>query len=89
MIRRTVHFSGRVQGVGFRATIVEAVAGTSVVGTVRNLPDGRVVAVFEGTPGDVESIVRDVRARMMANLTDVDSRESAATGEFRRFEIVR
>lgn len=47
-IRVRALVSGRVQGVYFRRSTAEAVAGTGVSGWVRNLDDGRVEAVFEG-----------------------------------------
>ena len=47
-IQRRVLISGRVQGVGFRRSLVREAAGSGVQGFVRNLPDGRVEAVFLG-----------------------------------------
>ena len=56
-IRRRVLVSGRVQGVAFRAaTRTQARAG-AVAGWVRNLPDGRVEAVFEGEAAAVDSLI--------------------------------
>ena len=43
--RLTIYYSGRVQGVGFRFTTKSVAAGYDVVGTVRNLVDGRVELV--------------------------------------------
>ncbi len=40
MERVIVHYSGRVQGVGFRATARHIACGYEVTGMVRNLPDG-------------------------------------------------
>ncbi|HOT48554.1 MAG TPA: acylphosphatase, partial [Syntrophales bacterium] len=40
--------SGRVQGVFFRARTRDEAIRNNVRGWVRNLPDGRVEAVFEG-----------------------------------------
>ena len=51
MIRRTSHFSGHVQGVGFRYTVQDLAADFDVRGYVRNLPDGRVELVVEGDDG--------------------------------------
>lgn len=48
-VRAHVFVSGRVQGVNFRAATSEQARAAGVAGWVRNLPDGRVEAVFEGT----------------------------------------
>jgi acylphosphatase len=58
-----VYYSGRVQGVGFRATAVSlARRHPSVRGWVRNLSDGR-VELFADGPGDaVAAFLADVRA---------------------------
>ena len=50
-VRLVVH--GRVQGVGFRYTAREAAIECGVVGWVRNLPDGSVEIVAQGSPGAV------------------------------------
>src|SRR5262245_51276190 len=46
--RRTVYYTGHVQGVGFRYTARAAAQSCDVVGFVRNLDDGRVQIVAEG-----------------------------------------
>jgi acylphosphatase len=55
--RAHVFVSGRVQGVYFRATTLDAAEEAGVDGWVRNLDDGRVEAVFEGGESPVESMV--------------------------------
>ncbi len=57
MIRRTVFFSGHVQGVGFRYTARHVAGGFDVTGYVKNLADGRVEAVVEGEPEEVAAYV--------------------------------
>lgn len=57
IVRRHVWVSGRVQGVFFRAATVKAAKANGVSGWVRNLPDGRVEAVFEGPAESVEAAV--------------------------------
>lgn len=59
--RVRVLVTGRVQGVWFRQSTAQAVAGTDVAGWVRNLDDGRVEAVFEGTPEAVAMALAFVR----------------------------
>ncbi|GAB1689827.1 acylphosphatase [Krasilnikovia sp. M28-CT-15] len=57
MVRTRVVVSGEVQGVYFRDTCRRTAAQHGVTGWVRNLPDGRVEAVFEGDPEGVEGLV--------------------------------
>ena len=57
MIRRRVLVSGRVQGVFFRDTCRRVAIRHGVAGWVRNLPDGRVEAVFEGPDEAVDELV--------------------------------
>jgi acylphosphatase len=57
MVRYRVLVSGRVQGVFFRDTCRRKAEEYGVAGWVRNLPDGRVEAVFEGLPGDVRRLL--------------------------------
>jgi acylphosphatase len=55
--RVRVTVSGRVQGVFFRATCARLARDAGIAGHVRNLPDGRVEAVFEGPGDDVDRLV--------------------------------
>jgi len=57
MVRYRVLVSGRVQGVFFRDSCRRVAEEHDVGGWVRNLPDGRVEAVFEGPPDDVGLLV--------------------------------
>lgn len=49
--------SGQVQGVFFRAECASRARKLGLGGFVRNLPDGRVEAVFEGDPTAVDAMV--------------------------------
>jgi len=57
VVRYRVLISGQVQGVYFRAACQRMAWQRGVNGWVRNLNDGRVEAVFEGAPGDVQHLV--------------------------------
>lgn len=57
-IHAHVFVSGIVQGVGYRFTTANQANQLSICGWVRNLPDARVEAVFEGTQASVEEIIR-------------------------------
>jgi acylphosphatase len=57
VVRYRVLVSGRVQGVFFRDTGRRLAEQHGVAGWIRNLPDGRVEAVFEGPADAVELLV--------------------------------
>ncbi|MCW3995101.1 MAG: acylphosphatase [Candidatus Bathyarchaeota archaeon] len=56
-IRAHVFVSGRVQGVFFRQATKRQAQNHGVTGWVRNLPDWRVEAVFEGEETAVRALV--------------------------------
>lgn len=57
MIRAHVFVSGVVQGVFYRAYTQQQAQKLGLKGWVRNLPDGRVEAVFEGEKDRVEKMI--------------------------------
>jgi acylphosphatase len=61
VIRRRVLVSGDVQGVYYRDTCRRFATEQRVAGWVRNLPDGRVEAAFEGPPDAVARAVEWAR----------------------------
>lgn len=85
-----VLYSGRVQGVGFRYTVKNLVAGYDVVGTVKNLPDGRVELVAEGTEEELKAFQQAVRDSGLGGLIEQEQADwRAAEGKMAGFEIVR
>ncbi len=64
MIRARVNYTGRVQGVGFRATARDVAAGFNITGWVRNEGDGSVTLEAQGEVGAVEGFLAAVRERL-------------------------
>lgn len=60
-VRARVVVEGRVQGVFFRENTRRKALELSVTGWVRNLPDGRVEAVFEGEAVAVANALAEAR----------------------------
>jgi acylphosphatase len=87
MIRKTVHYSGHVQGVNFRATARRIARGSPVTGYVKNLPDGRVELVAEGEEKDVDAVLSEVAEAMSGFIRDTRVDTGAASGEFDSFGI--
>lgn len=83
-------YSGHVQGVGFRYTAKSAAAGYEIVGTVRNLSDGRVELIAEGLRDELDQFRQAIRdAGLKHFIRDEAITWSQAQNSFKGFEIVR
>jgi acylphosphatase len=82
-----VHYSGRVQGVGFRATAAHIARRHPVTGYVRNLPDGRVELLAEGPRPDVEAFLAAVRSQFAGHISAESADWRDAAGQYATFEI--
>jgi len=90
MKRAHVYVSGIVQGVFFRYHAQEKATELGVNGWVRNLPDGRVEAVFEGEDRAVDLMVAFCRKGPPgAHVAKVEVHEEKWTGEFKGFIVKR
>ncbi len=90
MTKRRAHvwITGRVQGVFFRAYTQDAAQRLGVAGWVRNLPDGRVEAVFEGDADKVEKMIAWCHeGSPMGRVDRVEVLEEVYTCEFDRLTI--
>ena len=85
--RRTVYYTGRVQGVGFRYTARRAAQGYAVTGSVQNLPDGRVMLVAEGASDELDRFLAQVSEEMRDYIRTEHSSTSPATGQFNDFGV--
>ena len=86
--RLSVFWTGRVQGVGFRYTAESVALELAVTGWVRNLPDGRVEAVCEGTERALKTFLEKIAASSMKNyIRQVETHWENGTGEFDDFQI--
>lgn len=85
--RRQVTYSGHVQGVGFRYTTQTIAQRYDVTGYVRNLPDGRVKLVAEGSAAELNRFLAELAEQMSGNIRSVDCDRRPAMGEFADFAI--
>lgn len=89
MTKTRVHVfvSGIVQGVFFRQKTKQQAQSLGVNGWVRNLPDGRVEAIFEGEEQAVKALVDYChQGPSYARVTNVDVLSEPYHGEFSGFE---
>lgn len=85
-IRRHYIFSGDVQGVGFRYKAGTLARYYDVTGWVRNLGDGSVEMEAEGTPRDLDDLLRALERDTWAEINDIRS-ENIPLRSDRSFEI--
>jgi len=82
LVRVRVLVRGRVQGVGFRQSVAARAGSLGIAGSVANLPDGSVEAVFEGPRDRVESMIEWCRRGPPgAAVGQIDERAEAPVGE--------
>ncbi len=90
LARANIIVCGRVQGVFFRASTLEQAQSLNLAGWVKNLPDGSVEILAEGTRYALDDLVRWCRqGPPEAEVDDVIVRWSRHEDEFRTFMIVR
>ncbi len=86
--RLSIVVGGLVQGVCFRASTREEAVFLGLRGWVRNLPDGRVEAVFEGEEHALQQMLAWCKAGPPGARVDrVDARWETATSEPEGFSI--
>ena len=80
--------SGRVQGVGFRFTAFDEAKDLALAGWVRNLPNGDVEIVAEGSRQNLQMLAAWAHhGPPSAHVTKVREESSDYTGEFTEFQI--
>jgi acylphosphatase len=87
-VRTRVIFSGRVQGVFFRATSREIARCLAVTGFVRNLSDGTVELEAQGASDQVRGLVAAIRDRYAGGITSIDETAVAALENEASFRIL-
>lgn len=89
LIRYHVLVSGKVQGVGYRMSVLQAANKFNLNGWVRNLPDGKVEAIFEGNLIELEQMIRWChQGNSPAVIQDIAIQEETPEG-IQGFEIRR
>ncbi len=88
-MRVRARYTGRVQGVGFRATAVSLAEGRPITGWVRNEPDGSVLLEAQGLEPEVREYLESLKRVMAHHLRGVDVLTIDNVAEETGFRILR
>jgi acylphosphatase len=87
--RLQIYYTGSVQGVGFRWTVKMLARGYEVTGVIRNLPDGRVELVAEGSRDELSAFRDGIRESELGHFIRQEQLQwGEAKNEFRDFAII-
>ncbi len=84
----SVRISGRVQGVFFRAETRKAAESLQVEGYVKNMPDGSVQALFQGSRAQLDEMLAWCRdGAPLSKVEGVDAQPVAIQPAIKGFQI--
>lgn len=87
-VRLEAIVKGRVQGVGFRYSVLQRARDLEVTGFVRNRWDGTVEVVAEGDKTRVDRLLSYLQVGpRSASVRDVETNWTSVSGKFHSFEV--
>jgi len=86
-IAKHVIFKGRVQGVGFRYTTQRIADRYDLTGYVRNLPDGTVEALVQGTEPNIQACMDEIGEYFGGYIRDIKATDQPVNPQYHDFRI--
>ncbi|MHC4499628.1 MAG: acylphosphatase [Planctomycetota bacterium] len=84
---KRIIFVGRVQGVGFRFTVYNVANRYALTGWVRNLLDGTVEMLAQGTSDDIDYFLRDIRDAFGGYIRETKIEQIPLDTQYKDFKI--
>ena len=82
-----IFYSGTVQGVGFRYTVLDYARQLSLKGWVKNLPDGRVEVLVEGPEDKIKTLGQSIDDHFGGYIKNKEETINPPGGKFKDFQI--
>ncbi|MDD5692204.1 MAG: acylphosphatase [Candidatus Omnitrophica bacterium] len=82
-----VFYSGNVQGIGMRYTVLDIALDLKVCGWVKNLSDGRVEVLAEAEEDTLNDFLGQVKDHFPRYIKEITLEWHPASGNFRDFQI--
>jgi len=86
-IAKHIIFTGQVQGVGFRFTVLRAANRYPLTGFVRNLSTDSVEMLAQGNPDDIDNCLRDIKEAFAGYIRDTKIEEIPINPKHTDFKI--
>ena len=86
-IARHIVFIGRVQGVGFRFTVLNVANHCQLTGQVRNLIDGSVEMIAQGPPEDIDDCIQQINDVYQGSVKETKINEVPFNAQYEDFKI--
>ncbi len=87
MAARHIIFAGHVQGVGFRFTAHRMANRHQLTGFVRNLPNGTVEMLAQGSPEDIDDCIGDIEEALAGYMREAKIEEIPPDPRYTDFKI--
>ena len=84
---RHIIFAGLVQGVGFRFTARALADRLKLTGFVRNLPDGTVEMIVQGSSDNIGSCIREIEDYFSGYIRDTRIQDVPIDSRYTEFNI--
>ncbi len=84
-----VHFSGKVQGVGFRMSTQRLARDSGVVGYAKNLADGRVEMVATAEAAAISRLIERLKGLYGDGIVSIERQPATDMEEFSGFAVRR
>ncbi|MEA3294305.1 MAG: acylphosphatase [Euryarchaeota archaeon] len=89
MKKVTLHVSGNVQRVGYRAKVKSIAKVLDIKGSIQNLPDGKVKIIAQGEQTELDKLIHDINiSNSLINVTNIEQEYSIPSDDYEDFDKV-
>jgi len=89
MKKVTLHISGNVQRVGYRAKVISIANALGIKGFIQNLSDGRVKIIAQGEQSELDKLIQAINiSNSLINVTNIVQEYSTYSDDYEGFNKV-
>jgi len=89
MKKVTLHISGNVQRVGYRAKVISTANALGIKGFIQNLPDGRAKIIAQGEQSELDKLIQAINiSNSLINVTNIEQEYSIYSDDYEGFNKV-